>query len=174
MELHHEHSEPPDSGGESGDDASMVWWAPLPDFNPEDDEEGRNGEYHLLKCCGISRPRAKAVRLVVQPDPTSGRNFVSIHDYVSAVHPWLMSRRQDILSAKAVVSGDGDDPLPEDAKLVVECFDLDSIVITEEAEWVKDRTWKMWTPPLPAPDDGRGDYLYSRRLNEHIPTGDIV
>ena len=66
---------------------------------------------HLLKCCGIDRPRGKAAKLVVKPDASSGRNFVTIHDCVSAVHPWLMERREDILGAEGLVEND-EEPLP--------------------------------------------------------------
>ncbi|KAI9643834.1 hypothetical protein NHQ30_007185 [Ciborinia camelliae] len=55
----------------------------------------------LLKCCGEDRPLGKrGIKLVVTP--SAGNHFVTVHDYVSAVHPWLMSLRKDILKAKAV------------------------------------------------------------------------
>jgi hypothetical protein len=55
-------------------------------------------------CCGAKRPRGKAVKLVVKPT-MSGNEFVTVHDYLSAVPPWLMSARGDILWCMGL--GDG-------------------------------------------------------------------
>ncbi|KFY79088.1 hypothetical protein V499_01877 [Pseudogymnoascus sp. VKM F-103] len=69
----------------------------LPDLGPEDEgEEGSDD--HLLICCDEVRPRGKAVKLVVKP--AAGENgFITVHDYVSAVHPWLASIQEDILNS---------------------------------------------------------------------------
>jgi hypothetical protein len=61
-------------------------------------------------------------KLVAKPDASSGRNFVTIHDYVSAVHPWLIERREDILGTKGLVENDKE-PLPSETKLMVDSFD---------------------------------------------------
>lgn len=58
---------------------------------------------HLLMCCGEKRPRGKAVSVAVKPAASHG--FVTIHDYLSAVHPWLMSLREDILGAIGMYEG---------------------------------------------------------------------
>ncbi|KAE9362847.1 hypothetical protein N431DRAFT_551065 [Stipitochalara longipes BDJ] len=123
-------------------------WGALPDFNPEEDEDG---PVHLLKCCGTDRPRGKAAKLVIKPD-ASERTFVTIHDYVSAVHPWLMERREDILGAIGLVWND-EEPLPSDTKLMVDCRNPDNLTITGEEEWIRSVTYVMRTPPPPAPDD---------------------
>ncbi|OIW23548.1 hypothetical protein CONLIGDRAFT_719174 [Coniochaeta ligniaria NRRL 30616] len=72
----------------------------------EDGDEDGNWEADsdtefLIRCCGEDRPlRKSGLKLVVTP--SAGNDFVTVHDYVSAVHPWLMSLRQDILKAKTV------------------------------------------------------------------------
>ncbi|KFY36773.1 hypothetical protein V494_04982 [Pseudogymnoascus sp. VKM F-4513 (FW-928)] len=81
-------------------------------------EEDSDTEF-LVKCCGEDRPlRKRGIKLVVTH--SAGNRFVTVHDYVSgkycfflrvgdfflmivsAVHPWLMSLREDILKAKTV------------------------------------------------------------------------
>ena len=44
----------------------------------------------LVKCCGEQWPQNKNVSLTVTP-ARDGQGFVTLHDYLSAVHPWLMS-----------------------------------------------------------------------------------
>jgi hypothetical protein len=76
----------------------------------------------LLKCCEINQPHRKAAKLVIKPDTSSRRDFVTIHNSVSAVHPWLIERREDILGAKGLVENDKE-PLPSETKLMVDSFD---------------------------------------------------
>lgn len=85
---------------------------PLPNYNPEEDEEGPE---HLLKCCGTKRPCGKGDPLVVKPT-ISGNNFITVQGYISAVHPWLISLREDILWTKGLID---DAPLPANTKLMV-------------------------------------------------------
>lgn len=65
-----------------------------------------------LECCGTPRPCGKVVKFVVR----ATSDFITVHDYLSAVHPWLLSLRDDILSALGV---DDDKSLPADTKLMV-------------------------------------------------------
>jgi hypothetical protein len=52
----------------------------------------------LIYCCDEDRPLGKkGLTLEVRPSP--GNDFVTVKDYVGAVHTWLMSMRDDILSA---------------------------------------------------------------------------
>jgi hypothetical protein len=100
LDMHRGHSEP-DSGKENGVGAL---WGELSDYDEEEDEEGEGeGEEHLLLCCGEKRPRRKAVSVVVKPAASHG--FVTIHDYLSTVHPWLMSLWEDILGAIGMYEG---------------------------------------------------------------------
>lgn len=47
----------------------------------------------------------------------STRPFVTVEDYVAAVHPWLVGLRDDILAAKGIFVMDDDQPLPADTPL---------------------------------------------------------
>ena len=79
-------------------------------------EEDSDTEF-LIRCCGEDRPlRKSGQRLMITP--AAGNHFVTVYDYVSskssfnslvtflmalpAMHPWLMSLRDDIVKAKAV------------------------------------------------------------------------
>ncbi|KAH0499711.1 hypothetical protein TgHK011_006886 [Trichoderma gracile] len=55
----------------------------------------------LIRCCGDDRPLRKR-GLKIKVIPSAGNDFVTVRDYVSTVHPWLMSLRGDIIRAKAV------------------------------------------------------------------------
>ncbi|KAH8812143.1 hypothetical protein F5884DRAFT_784533 [Xylogone sp. PMI_703] len=125
LDVHRDHADP-EGGDENGDG---VEFGELPDYNPDEDEEGPE---HLLMCCGTKRPRGKAARLVVKPT-ASGNGFLTIHDYVSAVHPWLMSLREDLLAAMAVWD---DEPLPSETKLMVNYTALDRLKMYEREEWI--------------------------------------
>lgn len=92
--------------------------------------EGGGSEPELLRCCGTDRPR-EIPPLVVM---ASEKPFVTVHDYVSAVHPWLLSLRDQILWALSDIPDDK--PLPAGTKLCVTRFTPDSLWILEEDEWV--------------------------------------
>jgi hypothetical protein len=99
--------------------------------------EDEEGPEHLLKCCRTKRPLGKANILVVKPT-VSGNNFITIHDYLSAVHPWLMHLREDILWAKGLADNA---PLPVNTKLMVDLVSPAMLMISEAAEWI-DQTRK--------------------------------
>ena len=69
----------------------------------------------------------------------SNGKFVTVHDFVSAVHPWPMARRQQILRAKNVQDEEyRPDP---DAKLLV-AADRPELVITEDEQvWLGVLRW---------------------------------
>ncbi|KAH6658186.1 hypothetical protein BKA67DRAFT_689361 [Truncatella angustata] len=70
---------------------------PKEDGSWEEEEDTK----FLLRCCGEDRPpRKRGLKLVVTP--SAGNHFVTVHDWVSAVHPWLVSLRDDVLRAKTV------------------------------------------------------------------------
>lgn len=75
------------------------------------------------------RPRAKDVQLEV----TAGGAFVTIHDYVSAVHPWTMATREPLLDVLYKVGG-GQLFLPE-MKLFVLPFGDGSPSTGTEDQW---------------------------------------
>ncbi len=128
LDMHRDHADP--DGGEENGDESWVKFGPLPDYDPDKDEEGPE---HLLVCCGTQRPRGKPVSVVVKPSASSGKEFVTLHDYLSTVHPWLMSLREDILGAMGILD---DEPLPTETKIMVDYSAPDSLKMYKEAEWI--------------------------------------
>lgn len=77
------------------------------------------------------RPRAKDVELTV----TAGSGaFLTIHEYVSAVHPWLMGMRERILDALGKTEGQGA-LWPPETKLAVLRFGAGALRIDIEDKW---------------------------------------
>lgn len=124
MDFHRNHSDP-DVHSESED----LHYGDLPDYNPEEDEEPP----HLLVCCGTDRPRHKAGGVLVTPS-ASGQGFVTVHDYVTIMYPWLMRNREDILDAMDRLE---DGPDPDQVDLVVDLVRPDCLTIKEKSEWVR-------------------------------------
>ncbi|KAI1283592.1 hypothetical protein F5Y07DRAFT_156763 [Xylaria sp. FL0933] len=91
------------------------WWPSQSDKRP----------WHLA-CCGTKRPRGKDAAIVVKP--TSENGFVTIHDYFSTVHPWLMGLRDDIPDAMGVMDAK---PLPPETKLRVKFMGLNVLNIED-------------------------------------------
>ncbi|EGZ71079.1 hypothetical protein NEUTE2DRAFT_131079 [Neurospora tetrasperma FGSC 2509] len=85
-------------------------WAKEPQNEEEDHEnwEEDSDKEFLIKCCGEDRPLRTAAagrsRLKVTPRGQGGEEggFVTVGDYVCAVHGWLMSMRDEILEARGV------------------------------------------------------------------------
>jgi hypothetical protein len=124
MDFHRNHSDR-DFHSESED----LHYGDLPDYDPEKDEHPP----HLLVCCGTDRPRHKAGGVLVTPS-ASGPGFVTIHDYITTVHPWLMRNRDDILDA---MDRWEDGPDPEHVDLMVDFGWADWLMIEEKSEWVR-------------------------------------
>ncbi|KAF2472782.1 uncharacterized protein BDR25DRAFT_365958 [Lindgomyces ingoldianus] len=124
LDIHRDHAEP----GPHNEASDFARFGPLPDYDPDSDEEGPE---HLLRCCHQDRPRKTKVSLVVK----AAGEFVTVHDYVSVVHPWLMSLRENILQA----AGDLEDCvlLPANTRLIVEYAYArpDILYLYEEKEW---------------------------------------
>ncbi|KAH6723796.1 hypothetical protein DL95DRAFT_522039 [Leptodontidium sp. 2 PMI_412] len=123
------HSEP-DSCNESED----LRYGDLPDYNPEKDEDPP----HLLVCGGTDRPRNKSGGVLVTASQ-SGPGFVTVHDYITTVHPWLMRNRDDILDA---MDRREDLPDPEDMDLVVDAVFPTWLRIREKSEWVNELSYR--------------------------------
>ena len=99
------------------------------DFDEDFDEED-DGPQSGLQSCYKDVPRDNRATLVVRATGA----FITVHDYVSVVHPWLMNLREKILQA----SGDLLDniPLPPDTRLMVQAFPSpDCVTTVEEEEW---------------------------------------
>ncbi|TQS32143.1 hypothetical protein Golomagni_07550 [Golovinomyces magnicellulatus] len=98
---------------------------------------------YLARCCGEDRP-IKKNGLSVRVTPTSG-DFVTIRDYVAAVHPWMMSLREDIIGAN-IVAADGCNMSPEEARTMdwkVSVRHTPSHYILTHKQWLGDHTPKV-------------------------------
>jgi hypothetical protein len=115
---------------------SDVRFGQLPDYDPDFDKEW---EPHLLRCCGCDRPRKKKVSLLVKALGDDG--ILTIHDFVSTVHPWPMGLRGEILQA----AGDLQYlvPLPGNTKLLVDYPGPQDMVIMDEKEWQEYRSTRL-------------------------------
>lgn len=60
------------------------------------DDDGK--PVQLTKCCGERRP-AELIPLTVH---ASTKPFVTVHDYLTAVHPWLRAKRPELLRAISI------------------------------------------------------------------------
>ncbi|KAE9580176.1 hypothetical protein CGMCC3_g3946 [Colletotrichum fructicola] len=138
LECHREHTDPDcaDEVEEEETDADTHWGL-LPDYDPASDEDG---PLRLLKCCETQRPRGKTVIVVVRPAVGS---FVTIHDYLSTVHPLLLRSRADLLNAMGDVMEN--EPLPSETKLMVDYHMPHHLVIREQDDWFRE----VSRPPNP-------------------------
>ncbi|KAK3947831.1 hypothetical protein QBC32DRAFT_270038 [Pseudoneurospora amorphoporcata] len=103
VEWHEWHSEEKGEFVTYGDlDDDVRPWAKEPrnEEDPENWEEDSDTEF-LIKCCGEERPLRTAGRRL-KVTPRGGKGFVTIGDYVCAVHTWLMSMRDEVLEARGV------------------------------------------------------------------------
>lgn len=82
----------------------------------------------LVKCCGELRLRNKKASLTLTP-ARDGQRFVTLHDYLSAIHQWLMSLRGELIAALSAMY---DTPQEPDAHLSVTCAALDYLMIETE------------------------------------------
>ena len=89
--------------------------------------EDEDGESLLLECYGEKRPKPPLSSVVM----ASEKPYVTVHDYLSVVHPWLLGLRGEIFTAMNV----GDEPLPENTKLMVNHDAAYSLSIMEEEMW---------------------------------------
>ncbi|TFB05930.1 hypothetical protein CCMA1212_001368 [Trichoderma ghanense] len=106
-------------------------------------EEDSDTEF-LMRCCGDDRPLRKKGRKI-RVTPSVGNDFVTVRDYVSAVHPWLMGLRGDILRAKAVAR-----PQPYGESVVNTTSWMVSNLIAPKHEIMTKETWiEMHRPPRP-------------------------
>ncbi|KAF2149160.1 hypothetical protein K461DRAFT_282600 [Myriangium duriaei CBS 260.36] len=77
-------------------------------FTWGDDEQGNI----LVRCCGVRRPHVPPWLTVSASD----RPYVTIRDYVDAIHAWLRSYKDDILYARSFWT---DNPLPADTNFYI-------------------------------------------------------
>ncbi|KAK4033537.1 hypothetical protein C8A01DRAFT_49915 [Parachaetomium inaequale] len=94
---------------------------------------------YLLECCGQKRPWAYDTQLQV----TAQGEFLTVHEYVSAVHPWLMAMRDTLLDVLDKMDGI---PPPE-TKLAVLYLGPGPLRIGHEDKWA----WWHKRPPVVRP-----------------------
>jgi hypothetical protein len=75
-------------------------------------------------------PEAKILAWWSRQQSEARKVFFTVHDYVTAVHPWLMSLRGDILSAMGDVLDD--EPLKEETPLLVKMAGRDVLSLVEK------------------------------------------
>ncbi|KAI8162171.1 hypothetical protein K4K49_010480 [Colletotrichum sp. SAR 10_70] len=125
LELHERHADPDDDDCVFGKlDPELYAQSDDEEENDEDDEEDG---LELLRCCGTDRP-AKGKSLIVKPSDVS-KGYVTVHDYISAVHPWLMGIREEIIQADNVW---GDRTAKDYERLVVEYNIPRTLMIMDE------------------------------------------
>ncbi|KAK5631724.1 hypothetical protein RRF57_007438 [Xylaria bambusicola] len=67
------------------------------------------------------------------------RDFVTVQDFASAVHPWLMERRTEILRAINVT--DEEYKPPASARLLVSATRPEELAVEDENEWMSALRW---------------------------------
>jgi hypothetical protein len=124
LEFHRDCHDP----DEKREDPDEFLFGDLPDYNPDSDEDD---EVHLLRCCYADRPRKKGETLLVKATGA----FLTIHDHLSVVHPWLLGRREDILGAEGDLLDSK--PLAANTKLMISYGLPDQVIFVTEEDWLK-------------------------------------
>lgn len=129
--------EPPVSSITVGIDELQDWcdsWEEHHCYWDGDDREGP------CRCCNRMPPPGDENVTVAT---SSEGGFVTIADYVGAVHPWLMSLRGDLLWAKNI----GEDfPWPEETILMVNLFYPDGLIIETTKDWLSNQRVRLTAP----------------------------
>ncbi len=113
----------------------------IPEFADEEGYDGDDdGGVDRVECCGTERPVGRDVSIVVTGTGGAAAGgsggFVTVHDFVAAVHPWLMGLRSNILGALATLNGE-DAPLRAETELMVDVHTLANLMINNRAEWIR-------------------------------------
>ncbi|KAK4033098.1 hypothetical protein C8A01DRAFT_40457 [Parachaetomium inaequale] len=110
-------------------------------LGPRPDDETFDPNIYVLECCGQKRPWAYDTYLQV----TAQGEFLTVHEYVSAVHPWLMAMRDTVLDVLGKM--DGQSKWPPETKLAVLYLGPGPLCIDHEDKWAR---WHR-KPPVPRP-----------------------
>ncbi|KAK8068117.1 hypothetical protein PG996_007229 [Apiospora saccharicola] len=116
-------------------DALHMWeyyWLESHEGHADPDNEHAGCVFgQLLRCCGKDRPMKKWQLTVEPADAEAG--FVTVHDYVSALHPWLLSLRGEIVRADNVWDSN---PPEYYEKMMVEHAGPESLMVLDEARYI--------------------------------------
>jgi hypothetical protein len=112
-------------------------------LGPRPDDETPDPRMYLVECCGQKRPWSYDTYLQV----AAQGEFLTVHEYVSAVHPWLMAMRDTLL--EALGKKDDNPKWPPETKLAVMHLWPDSLDIGHEDKWAYwHRKPRVVGPPL--------------------------
>ena len=100
------------------------------DYETEDEVDEYDTGHKLVRCCHQDRP-PPSTKLEVR---ASSQPFVTVHDYLTAVHPWLMRQREKLLRVMNVAD-EFASPLPEDTRLAVNVNGPECLIIDEVDHW---------------------------------------
>ena len=139
MEKHDQHLDPDEKrAGNVPDD--HILYGPLPREAAYEDGTVDPGDEHLLVCCGQKRPLGKEAKgVVVKPTAGEGPGFVTIHDFISTVHPYLMVRRDEVLAAMSEDPGRTGAPFSSETRLFVIWYSAPYVDVLDEADWTRSR-----------------------------------
>lgn len=130
MEVHEGHTEPDEEY-----DPAEVLYGPLPD-PVKAEAAGLDGDKQLLVCCGLKRPWERGTEFLVKATGP----YVTVHDFVSVVHPYLMARRDDILDSMNLDWGRTRKPFLPETRLMVQWIGSRGLDVVDEAEWMERHT----------------------------------
>jgi hypothetical protein len=116
-----------------------VLFGPLPPEAADKDGYLDPGDEHMLVCCREKRPLGKEVKVVIKPAAGEGRGFVTIHDFISTVHPYLMARRDEVLEAMSENPGRIGTPFGSETWLFVIWYSARYVDVLDEADWMRTR-----------------------------------
>jgi len=122
-------------------DPANVLYGRLPDV-AKAKAGGIDDDRQLLICCGLKRPWERGTELLVKATGA----FVTVHDFVSAVHLYLMARRDDILDSMNLDWGRTRKPFLPETRLMVEWNGSKGLDVTDEAEWMDHHTRHLRKP----------------------------
>ena len=91
----------------------------------------------------------KGKNVVITPTPTA--EFVTVHDFVSAVHPYLLARRDEIIEGMNVDPGREGKPFRPEIKLFVDWWSGGSVDMKDEADWMRQHGHRPKRPDGPFP-----------------------
>ena len=81
--------------------------------------------------------------LVVTASSAAAGGFVTVHDFVSAVHPWLMGLREQILRARNVADDEYTPDADGDARLLVVADLVELVRVEDEDEELAVMRWRF-------------------------------
>lgn len=77
--------------------------------------------------------------IVTTADASKG--FITVHDYVSTVHPWLMSRRDELVK----IARECDVGPTSPADMMVDCNALENLRMSDSASWIRHKSKNLET-----------------------------